>query len=334
MPTIDKASAFSPTRPWPLGVNYQSIAYCGVGLCAPELQDSVRGMEPFAYDTGLFNFVMGATPINTTTGASSLVNVDGDDLFAQAGETLQLFRAGVGDTIAQSTGNFTGTNGGSAWYTKTISDTDTFPGGGAPVDRGFLMMVSGISVEALDPFQRGGSGTATSDPQLYSSWLEMQEDGPGYSQRIQKHLLNMLGITVAFGNTGTTYRLGTPAHHPSQGGPSGSQAVTNGRISTPGVYLPLMTSFCIGAIDEVRQLALNLTLGTQVEIQSDATNPTIAGSTLSGSINVANKGDVYAPIRVNLYGKTVCAPPNGACGLTDLDALRAGLAQLGMQVPG
>ncbi len=319
MPIVPSAAdvqqAFSPTRPWVLGVNYQSISYCGVGLCDPILANSVRGPEPFSYDTGLFPFVMAATTVSTSTGGPLAANTDGDDLTATGGSNMTLFQAGVGDPVVIASGTV---GASAAWYNKTISDTDTFKAG-SPVDRGNLMMVSGISVEVNDPFQRGGTNVAAADPQFYSSWLEMQEDGPGYSQRIQKHLLNNLGITITFGDTGQSFRLGVPSFHPPYGGPAGSQTTRNGQTSTPGTYLPLMTAFCIGAQDEVRQLSLQLTLGQNVTIQADATNTPIAGSTTTGIINTANVGTVYAPVRVSLYGKTVCAPPGGACGLTALD---------------
>ena len=274
--------ALVPGRPWVLGIQNQIVSYCGVGICDPLLQNSVSALEPFRYQTGLFHWGLA---------------VNGGDLTIGQNVELDLFTAGVGDTIP----------GG--WYINTISDTDLFKQG-APVDRGFMFLGTGIAAEALDPFQRGGTGTAAADPKYFSAWLNEADDGAGYSFLIQKFHLNYTAIQFTFGDTGTSYRLGVLAFWPQWGGPRGSQSVGNGLVATPGMYLPFTTAICIGSAFDVKQLTLSLTTGQAGTIQNNGAQPTVQFP----STNTVDP-TVYAPVRIMVVGYIVCVPVENWCGV-------------------
>src|SRR6185369_2806051 len=225
--------AFMPGRPWVLGIQNQVVSVCGVGICDPLLSNSTRALEPFTYATVLFAWSMVATGDN-------LANVAGDDLEIESGQQRIAFQSGVGELIP----------GG--WWLQTISDTDTFKSG-APVDRGFMFLATGMITNALDPFQRGGTGASAADPKLYSAWLQESEDGPGYSFLIIKFHINYTAMELSFGDTGCRYRLGTLALWPTWGHPAGAQTVRNGLVATPGMYLPFTTAVCVGSRDDVKQ---------------------------------------------------------------------------------
>jgi hypothetical protein len=271
--------ALVPGRPWVLGIQNQIVSYCGVGICDPLLQNSVSALEPFRYATGLFQWALAAAGGDLTIGQ----NVE-----------LDLFTFGVGDPIP----------GG--WWTQTISDTDLFKAG-APVDRGFMFLGTGLATEALDPFQRGGTGASATDPKLFSAWLSEADDGAGYSFMIQKFHLNYTAIQFTFGDTGTTYRLGVLAFWPQWGGGAGSQTVRNGVVSTPGMYLPFTTAICIGSAFDVKQLTLSLFTGQSGDIQNNGTQPT--------ALAPNGTGTVFAPVRIMVVGYIVCVPVENWCGV-------------------
>lgn len=303
---ISLYKALSVGRPWVLGIQNQVVSYCGAGVCDPLLQNSVSALEPFRYDTGLFQWSLVAT--NLPGGGSTLANSDGSDLALPTQTEVDLFTAGVGQPIT----------GG--WWNKTISDTDLFKAG-APVDRGFMFLVTGLAMSAMDPFQRGGTGAAIDDPKLYSNWLQESHNGPGYSFLIQKFHLNYTAISIAFGDQGTQFRLGVMGFYPEWGGPTGAQTLRNGQTATPGMYMPLTTALCVASRDDVKQMTLALTSGQQGRVQNNPAQPTIAGSQVgvtTGLINTLNSGTVYAPVRAMLAGYIVCVPFENYCGIPAL----------------
>jgi len=318
--------AFAVGRPWVLGVQNQVVSYCAMGVCDPSVQNSVSALEPFRYATGLFAWQSLATAVPTGGGAGQPINTDGNNLTIASGATLNLFQAGVGDAIPLSDGT--------TWWVNTISDTDLLRSG-APIDRGFMFLGTGLVFEAMEPFQRGGTFTAPTDPKLFSKWLERQDDGPGYGQAIQQAMINYTAMQVSFSDAGTTFRIGVGAFYPQWGGPSGSQSIRNGNVGTPGTYLPFTTGICTGSRDDVRQLTLALLFGQSATVQNNPTEPTVSGSTLSGVINTANNGTVYAPVRVTLVGYMVCVPSDAYCGVPsftpdEVMALRSQLGQVAM----
>jgi len=272
--------AMIPGRPWVLGIQNQVVSYCGIGVCDPLLQNSVSALEPFRYATGLYQWAL---------------TVAGGDLTLGQNVELDLFTFGVGEQIP----------GG--WWINTISDTDLFKSG-APVDRGFMFLGTGITAEALDVFQRGGpAGTAASDPKVFSSWLNESDDGAGYSFLIQKFHLNYTAIQFTFGDTGCSYRLGVLAYWPQWGGPAGSQTVRNGLVATPGMYLPFTTAVCIGSAFDVKSLTLTLTSGQAGTVQNNGNTPTV--------IPANGVGTVFAPVRITVVGYIVCVPVENWCGV-------------------
>lgn len=299
--------AYIPGRPWVLGIQNQVVSYCGVGICDPILQNSVSALEPFRYATCLFEWDLVATVTPGGGGAVSAANADGDDLEIESNQQRELFTQGVGDPMP----------GG--WWIQTISDTDLFRQG-APVDRGFMFLVTGLTCNALDCFQRGGSGAAAGDPKLYSVFLQCTEAGPSYSFLIQKFHINYTAIQFAFGDTGCSYRLGIGGFYPTWGDPAGSSTVRNGLVSTPGMYLPFTTAVCVGSRDDVKQLKVTLTTGQSGRVQNNPAQPTVAGSlpATAGTINAANDGRVFCPFRVVAVGYIVCVPYENYCGIPTL----------------
>lgn len=285
--------ALVPGRPWVLGIQNQVVSYCGIGVCDPLLQNSVSALEPFRYATGLFQWTIAAAAGNITIGQ----NVE-----------LDLFTAGVGEAIP----------GG--WWIQTISDTDTFKQG-APVDRGFMFLATGLVAEVPDPFTRGGSGTSAADPKVYSAFLAESNDGAGYSFLLQKFHLNYTAIQFSFGDTGCSYRLGVLALWPQWGGPAGAQTVRNGVVATPGMYLPFTTAVCIGSAFDVKQLTLTLTTGQAGTVENNGAQPTPGATT------------VFVPVRIIIVGYLVCVPVENYCGVPMLtpDEVIALRQRLGMQ---
>jgi hypothetical protein len=315
--------ALSVGRPWVLGIQNQVVSYCGVGLCDPLLQNSVSALEPFRYATCLFAWSLVAT--QGPNGSSIAAGDDGANLQIPTQQEREIFVSGVGEPMP----------GG--WWIQTISDTDLFRSG-APVDRGFMFLVTGVTFNALDVFQRGGSGALPDDPKNYSNWLQESHNGPGYGFIIQKFHINYTAMQFTFGDTGCSYRIGVGGFWPTWGDPSGAQTVRNGLVATPGMYLPFTTAVCIGARDDVRQLTITLTTGQSGLVQSNPAHPTIAGSkpATAGTINGKNDGTVYAPVRVVAVGYIICVPYADYCGIPTLtpDEVMLLRARLGLQPVG
>lgn len=292
-------------RPFVLGVNNQVVSYCGQPLCDPLLQSSVSAHEPFRYATGLFHWEPVATHV--PGGPVPADNADSDDLAIETQQQLNLFQSGVGELMP----------GG--WWIQTISDTDTFRQG-APVDRPYCFLVTGLTFNALDAFQRGGTGTSGSDPRLYSNWLQQSTNGPGYSFQMQRFHINYTAMQFIFGDTGSTYRVGIGGYWPVWGDPTGDQTVRNGLTSAPGMYLPFTTAVCVGPRDDARFLNLQLTTGQAGRVQNNPAQPTISGSRegTDQTINLANDGTTYVPVRVTLVGYIVCVPGSDQCGIPTL----------------
>jgi hypothetical protein len=294
-------AVLAPGRPFILGVNGQTLSFCGVGICDPMLQNSINALMPLVYDTAFHTWTLAAA---------------GADLVHQPQE-LQLFTAGVGETGAAT----------NVWYPKTPSETNLFRGG-APVDRPFMFLVTGLTFSALDPHQRGGEGAAAADPKYYSAWLQESEDGPGYSFLMQKFHINNDALRMRFGDTGCEYRVGLGAFSPPWGDPAGAQTVRNGLTSTPGMYLPFTTSVCIGSRDDVKQLTLFAATGHAGQIQNNAAVPTALPPE-------NDDGTVYVPIRVATVGYMICVPLQDYCGVPSADEIARIRAQFGMtNVPG
>lgn len=303
---ISLYKALAAGRPTVLGVQNQVVSYCGTGLCDPLLQTSISALEPFRYSTGLFHWDLVATVL-PNGGGTSAADADGDDLEIPTGTELTLFQAGVGEAMP----------GG--WWTNTISDTDLFKSG-APVDRGFMFLIMGFVASVMDPFQRGGTNASADDPKLYSNWLQESHNGPGYSFLMQKFHLNYTAIEVNFGDQGTTYRCGVLAFYPEWGGPAGAQTVRNGMTGIPGAYLPFTTALCVGSRDDVKQFSVVLSTGQKGRVQNNPAQPTIAGSLAATAltINAANDGTVYVPVRILAVGYIVCVPFENFCGIPAL----------------
>lgn len=300
--------ALSVGRPWVLGIQNQVVSYCGVGICDALLANSVSALEPFRYATGLFSWASVATQNNALIPpAQSLANHDGNDLAIASGQEVDLFTSGVGEAIP----------GG--WWIQTISDTDLFRSG-APVDRGFMFLVTGVTFSSMDVFQRGDTGTSATDSKMYSNFLEGGASGPGYGFLIQKFHINYTAMQMTFGDTGCSYRIGIGAFWPDWGHPTGQQTVGNGVVATPGMYLPFTTAVCIGARDDVKQLTLTLTTGQAGRVQNNPAQPTISGSLAATNvtINGVNDGTVHAPVRVVTVGYIVCVPYADYCGIPTL----------------
>ncbi len=300
--------ALSVGRPWVLGIQNQVVSYCGVGICDALLANSVSALEPFRYATTLFPWSSVATQNNALVPpALTAANADGNDLQIPTQTERDIFTSGVGELIP----------GG--WWIQTISDTDLFRSG-APVDRGFMFLVTGVTFSAMDAFQRGGTGADAGDPKMYSNFLVGEASGPGYSFNMQKFHINYTAMQFTFGDTGCSYRIGIGAFWPDWGHPTGQQALGNGCVSTPGMYLPFTTAVCIGARDDVKQLTVSLTTGQSGRIQNEPAKPTVSGSlpATNHTINTLNDGTVYAPVRVLAVGYIVCVPYADYCGIPTL----------------
>lgn len=290
--------ALTPGRPWVLGIQNQVVSYCGVGICDPLLQNSVSALEPHRYSTGLYQWAIAG-------------GVAGGDLVIGQNVELDLFTTGVNDQIP----------GG--WWTNTISDTDLFKQG-APVDRGFMYLATGLGAEVMDPFMRGDSANAATDHKLFMAWLNEAEDGAGYSFLLQKFHMNYTAVQLTFGDTGCSYRVGVLAYHPQQGGPAGAQTVRNGLVSTPGMYYPLTTAICVGSAFDVKQMQMTLTTGQAGQIQNNGNQPT--------ALTPGGASTVFVPIRMTLYGYIVCVPVENWCGVPMLtpDEVQLLRARLGI----
>ena len=327
--------ALSCGRPWVLGVSNQVVDYCGLGVMDSLLQASVNALEPFRYSTGLFQADLIATPISGAPGTFTAANADGNNIGISQNQELDLFTTGIGEPVP----------GG--WWINTISDTDLLRSG-APINRGFMFLSTGMAAEVHQPFQQGGDGSGTnpSNPKFYSAWLTGAPNGPGYSAEIQSFLLNYVGVQVQFADEGQTYRLGTLGQYPQFGGPRGAGAVPNGVTATPGMYTPFTTGIAFGSRDDLKQMTATLTTGQAATIQNNSGLATVAGSVAATdqTINNANSGTVYCPVRLLFIGYIICVPFENYCGIPQLTpdeviALRArmGLGPMGnsaVQGPG
>ena len=313
-------------RPWVLGVSNQVVDYCGLGVMDSLLQASVNALEPFRYSTGAFQGELGPSPISGAPGTFTAVNIDGNNIIFSQNQELDLFTTGIGEPAPGE------------WWLNTISDTDLLRSG-APINRGFMYLSTGMTAESHHPFQQSGDGLNTAtNPKLYSAWLVNAPNGPGYSTTIQSMILNYAGVQVQFADEGQTYRLGTVGQYPQFGGPRGSGDISNGVTYAPGTYLPFTTGIAFGSRDDLKQMTATVTLGQEVVIQNNAVVKTVAGSAAATSktINAANNGTVYAPLRLLFIGYIICVPFENYCGIPQLTpdeviALRArmGVGPLG-----
>lgn len=291
----------------------------------------VNALEPFRYSTGAISMGLAAT--NPDVANPLGPNTDGDDIAAPTGFSVSLCGYGIGEPVS------------GLWWNATLSDTDAFAGG-AFVPRDFMFVCTGLTAEVHQPFQRGGTGTSPSDPKFYSSWLTtIPVNGSDYSGTIQSTLLNYTGIQIQFGDQGQTYRAGVAGMFPQIGGPRGPGSSPNGVTGYPGSYMPFMSSIAFGSRDDLNNVIVMCTIGQSpdtsltitpvtplkgggggkgngFQVQNNNFNMTISGNSskglTAGSINAANDGTVYAPIRFTFIGYPVCTPPPNYCGVPEL----------------
>jgi hypothetical protein len=314
-------NAMTPGRPWVLQMQNQLISFCGPGACDSNLSQMVQAPENWRYDRGLI-LIQSAPTLPAGGGAISVANTDGNDLLIPANTELTLLSTGVqnstaaGEPITTSTpapAGFGGSTPGT-WWNKSISDTDLLKTG-APQDRPFWFIATGLAVATHDAFQRGGNAASAADPKVYSNWLSPASDGSGYVSRIAKAIQQDLALEMSFGATGCTYYLGLAYFYPAIGGADGPQFSRNGcNGSVPG-YMPFNVALCLGPRDDTRQATLLLSITQPIVIKNDPANPTIsgAGATLN-LVNTAGDGTVYVEVAVVLFGYAVCAPDGYALG--------------------
>src|SRR5678816_1811531 len=96
-------AVLSPVRPFVLSVQYQTLSFCGIGLCDPALSASINAAVPFVYDTAFHTWELGAT-------GDQPANTPGDDLVHNP-QVITFLTAGVDQSDPQS----------NIWYPKTTS---------------------------------------------------------------------------------------------------------------------------------------------------------------------------------------------------------------------
>lgn len=284
METTLAYKALIPGRPWVLGVENQVIQVCGIGICDPILVNNINALAPLTYDGAVFSWDV-VSAVNPDPPPASLLSLVLPDNI-----TREFFTTGVGELIS----------GG--WWIKTISDTNAFKGG-TTVDRGFMFLITGFAVEVHDAFTK--ENDTASAKKRYPAWLQMADDGVGYSFCMQKYLINYLAFTLTFGDTGQLYRIPVASLLPPWGGPNGAQTVRNGQTCMPGAYLPLTTGICAGSRDDVRHMTLTGFCGIGQVIDGNEAQPI--------HDTVDHKCHVY--VRVIAIGYIVCVPIENYCGI-------------------
>lgn len=295
----------------PYAIDGQVIQDCGIGLCDPTLRGNVLAMTAFIYDTSFLVWDL-------------VGNADAGNITIDAGQVINFFDTTDGEPV----------DGG--WQLKTKAFTNSLRESGL-VKKGLMLVAFGLMVEVHNPVQRGGTGASAADPMLRSAWLQNSASGPNYSAELQAATINYLTFRIEVVDGGNFYDLGPAGFSPAFSGPSGQATTRNGSLNCVQ-FAAFPIAFCIGDADSGNDVDFTATFGAEYEIQS-STPATVAGSEddTEGTINTANQGDVYVPVRVVVVGTPVCYPLANLCGnpIAGLDGAQlAALAARGIVVPG
>lgn len=267
----------------------QIFEECGIGLCDPMLRNNILAMTAFVYDTSFY--------VWTLVG-----NADGGNIEITSGQERAFMDTTLGGPV----------DGG--WMNKTLAYTNTLKQAGL-VKKGLTYVAFGMIVDTREPVQRGGTGASVDDPELRSAWLGNSASGPNYSAELTKFILNMTTFKLEVVDGGTEYNLGPAAFMPGPFGPRGQTVTSNGELSCIQ-FACFPIAFCIGDADSGTDVDFTGTVGVNAAVQS-ASPPTVAGSEedTAGTINTANQGDVYVPVRVIVVGVPMCYPLADICGI-------------------
>lgn len=312
---IDVYEFLKVDRVTPVSVDGQLISFCGIGPCDP--YQNINSLAAFRFARGAFTWTVdiAANPLAVPAIVAD-DNADGGDINSVVNNEITLFvegeLAGGGGQLLTEAG---------VWWTASQSDTNAFRDGNV-VDRGFCYAITGVQFGLSAPFQRGGSGTAATDPKLYSSWLSNGH----YNARLIEAVIWACAVELNFGNSGCRFRLGTIGKYPEAGGAAGDQITRNGLTAGALIFTPFMSLVCAGGPDEVKKMSAVLRLNPAMSVQNDTGNPTITGSSAAnaGTINQANDGDVFTPVDMTMFGYIICCPPNGVCGVPNVLPAPAG----------
>jgi hypothetical protein len=283
-------------QPFIFDVKGQRFAFCGVGLCDPQLIANTNAVQGFVYQHGIFQWTLDRGEGGT------------GDIILNTGTTQSLFSTGIGDVIP----------GG--WWSQTASDTNLLPKkNGAPVDRNFVFIARGIIVDVPEPFTRFDDTAAS--VRAFPSWLQNADDGAGYCMLMQKAIINYTNVLLQQSDSGASFRLGLFKHMPGWVGAAGPQTVRNGLFSGPW-FVPFSIAFCFGSTDDIRQISLSIVFGQGYRIANNSNQPTVA----------TTDNLVYQPFELTVLGNICYVPDIFACGLP-CPADRAALQARGLDVP-
>jgi len=255
----------------------------GYGACDPLFRDSPSALLVFSYSTVVLRFIKDPITGNFTCAPNFQV---------------QAFSYGVGEDATP--GGFP-----AGLPTATEDLTDAF-NGGAPVERGQMAVVTGMTCNVGRCFDFGEPGTAPNLRTYNPDWMD------NYDSALREAVMMDVLIEYTYGNTACKYRMGVPGDWATMAGPTGGSAtvVSNGS-PTAGVYLPFRAATVINARDESRKLTINVRVGS-------------LGISVPQATGVVNLADLWVPIRIQLLRYPICAVDAGVCatGMTDSDIAR------------
>jgi hypothetical protein len=298
--------------PYPLSPNAatqgQRAPACTDGSCDGLPPGQVNSVTPIAMQTILL-----PVAITTTTVVNGAV---GGQMVIAANTQLVFGQAGNGDPIV----------GG--WFNSGLGQSNLLGGDGAIADQPYWSKWMAVSFAlAGRPFFRGGAGTLSTDPIVYSPTYAGQPDGPNYPGALAEAIMNNFGFNFGSANSGC-FKNGTSlVLAPSFGSVVGSHS-TNPTRSLPGSAIPMVTAVLDGPRSDYRRSVVNV-LGPPVAITiaGDPSQP-ITGNPFTSPAPTTDT--LYVPIRCDWFHMIVSAPSSAATcapGI-DLNSLAAQVAAL------
>lgn len=270
------------------------------GACDPLMREQYQRENPLRYATAFFRFTRDAV-----TGALEL-----------SSQTLTLFQSGANQTGAGTGGTLGQTN-------QTRAETNAFAQGGV-AKQGNRFIGVGLQITPLAPFTvpTNADAIGPNATRTRPAWFN---GGTNYPAELLALLNDAVTALAAHGSDNAcTYDFGPLACWVNQT----PQADYKPTLGVPGQFTFLAVPDVSGNTQDGYNLQITLTVNSNLAVDSDPVNPTVADF------------DVVVPVRFALVGFPICieggqVKMNGAaCGIntSNKDAIAEKAAEIAAEI--